>query len=186
MPKPKPRCTTRPYAGVPFRRRAGIPSFSGRRGRTGTAPHSRLPFLHRSRRFPLLCRQTVGRVILRLIYFFGGIYIFLTFLPTCGPTVHIGRRSAETRSSGSSSCPVPALLGIYFSQCLLRSDTFERVRMRFLFFVQSLLWTMSALQEDIRRALQCAVATIDDDDDIEIFLKGIPGTSQKEETHFQL
>jgi hypothetical protein len=82
---------------------------------------------------------------------------------------------------------VPALLGIYFSRCLLRSDTFERVRMRSLFFVQSLLWAMSALQEDIRRALQWAVATIDDDDDddIEIFIEGIPGTSQMEETHFQ-
>jgi hypothetical protein len=73
---------------------------------------------------------------------------------------------------------------------------FERVHMRFLFFVQSLLWTtgksdaMRSLQEDIdRMILHRAVVTFEDD--VETFLKGIPGrgTSQMEErppsTHFQ-
>jgi hypothetical protein len=45
--KPKPRCTSAP--GVPFPRRASIPSFSGRRGLAGTPPHNRLSFLRRSR-----------------------------------------------------------------------------------------------------------------------------------------
>jgi hypothetical protein len=71
------------------------------------------------------------------------------------------------------------LLGIYCLRCLLRSEMFERVHMHFLFFVQTLLWTMydamRSLQENIhRRALQWAVATIDDDDNIETFLDGIP------------
>jgi hypothetical protein len=75
---------------------------------------------------------------------------------------------------------LPALLGIYCSRCFLRSEISERVFMRFLTFLQSLLWTMSdamrSLQEDIdRRALQWTVATIDDEEDIETFLEGIPG-----------
>jgi hypothetical protein len=52
--------------------------------------------------------------------------------------------------------------------------------MRFLSFVQSSLWSMSdairALQEEIEgRAMLWTAATIDDDDEIEEFIEGIPG-----------
>jgi hypothetical protein len=45
---------------------------------------------------------------------------------------------------------VPALLGIYCSWCLLRNEIFERVLTCFVFFVQSLLWTMSDAMKKVR------------------------------------
>jgi hypothetical protein len=52
--------------------------------------------------------------------------------------------------------------------------------MRFLLFVQSLLWTMSDVirlhKGDMeKKALQWTVATVDDEDDIEMVVEGIPG-----------
>jgi len=86
---------------------------------TCTAPHSRL-----FRRFPFLYRQRRqrGRTCL-----FGGIYDRMPF-------------SRDTVKWLLVVPTVPALLGIYSLQCLLRIEMF---RMRFLFFVQPLLWTMS-------------------------------------------
>jgi hypothetical protein len=59
---------------------------------------------------------------------------------------------------------------------------FQRLRLRFLLSLQTLLWTMSdavrSLQEDIdKRALQRpgAVVRVDDDNDIETLVEGIPG-----------
>jgi hypothetical protein len=125
--------------------------------------------------------STVGRVILGVICFFGGIYVLLTFLPNLRPNCPYRTPFSRDTLKWFLVVPtVPALLGVYCLRCLLRSEMFERVGMRSLLFVQSLLWTMSdamrSLQEDIdRRALQWAVAAIDDDDDIETFLEGIPG-----------
>ncbi|KAN0124182.1 hypothetical protein V8E52_001831, partial [Russula decolorans] len=125
--------------------------------------------------------SVVGHVILGLVCFFGGIYVLLTFLPNLRPNCPYRTPFSRDTLKWFLVVPtVPAFLGIYCSRCLLRSEMFERVRMRFWLFVQSLLWTMSdamrSLQEDIdRRALQWAVATVDDDDDIETFLEGIPG-----------
>jgi hypothetical protein len=125
--------------------------------------------------------SVVGRVIFGLVCFFGGIYVLLTFLPNLRPNCPYRTPFSRDALKWFLVVPtVPALLGIYCSRCLLRNEMFERVRMRFWLFVQSLLWTMSdamrSLQEDIdRKALQWTVATIDDDDDIETFLEGIPG-----------
>ncbi|KAI0292622.1 hypothetical protein B0F90DRAFT_1769671 [Multifurca ochricompacta] len=63
---------------------------------------------------------------------------------------------------------------------LVHSEALEMVRMRFLIFVQSFLWTMSQairqLGEDIdRRALQWTMVAVDDDDEIETLVEGIPG-----------
>jgi hypothetical protein len=110
-----------------------------------------------------------------LIYFFGSIYIFLTFLPNLGPNCPYRTPFNRDTLKWFFVVPtVPVLLGVYFSPCLLCSEMLERVHMRFLFFVQSLLWTMSDATRSLQGALQWAVATIDDDD-IEIFLEGIPG-----------
>jgi hypothetical protein len=125
--------------------------------------------------------SVVGRVILGLVCFFGGIYVLLTFLPNLRPNCPYRTPFSRDTLKWFLVVPtVPAFLGIYCSRCLLRNEMFESVLTRFVLFVQSLLWTMSdamrSLQEDIdRRALQWAVVTIDDDDDIETFLEGIPG-----------
>jgi hypothetical protein len=125
--------------------------------------------------------SAVGRVVLALIGFFGVIYVLLTFLPNVRPNCPYRTPFSRDALKWFFVVPtLPALLVIYCSQCLLRSERLERAGMRFLLFVQSLLWTMSdamrSLQEDIDgRALQWAVATVDDDDDIETFLEGIPG-----------
>jgi hypothetical protein len=125
--------------------------------------------------------STVGRVILGVMCFFGGIYIFLTFLPNVRPNCPY--RTPFSRDSLKWLLVLPtalALPSIYCLRCFVRSEVFKMVRMRFLLFVQSLLWTMSdamrSLQEDIdKKALQWTVKTVDDDDDIETFLEGIPG-----------
>lgn len=125
--------------------------------------------------------SVVGRVIFGFVCFFGTIYVLLTFLPNLRPNCPYRTPFSRDTLKWFLVVPtVPALLGIYCSRCLLRNEMFERVRMRFWLFVQSLLWTMSdamrSLQEEIdRTALQWTVATIDNDDDIEIFLEGIPG-----------
>jgi hypothetical protein len=105
--------------------------------------------------------SAIGRIILGLICFFGGIYVFLTFLPNLRPNCPYRTPFSRDMLKWFLVVPtVPAFLGIYCSRCLIRSEMFERVLMRFVLFVQSLLWTMSdamrSLQEDIdRRALQC-------------------------------
>jgi hypothetical protein len=125
--------------------------------------------------------STVGRVILGVMCFFGGIYVLLTFLPNIRPNCPY--RTPFSRDSLKWILVIPTalvLIGIYCLRCFVRSEMFEMIRMRFLLFVQSLLWTMSdamrSLQEDIdKKALQWTVATVDDDDDIEALLEGIPG-----------
>jgi hypothetical protein len=124
--------------------------------------------------------STVGRVILGVMSFFGGIYIVFTFLPNVRPNCPY--RTPFSRDSLKWLLVVstaPALLAI---QCLchcISSDKFGMVHNRFLLFIRSLRWTMSdamqSLQEEIdKRALQWAVATTDDDDDIETLIEGIP------------
>ena len=125
--------------------------------------------------------STVGRVILGVMCFFGAIYVLLTFLPNIRPNCPY--RTPFSRDSLKWILVVPAalaFLGIYCLRCFVRSEMFEMIRMRFLLTVQSLLWTMSdamrSLQENIdKKALQWTVATVDNDDDIEILLEGIPG-----------
>jgi hypothetical protein len=125
--------------------------------------------------------STVGRVILGVMCFFGAIYVLLTFLPNIRPNCPY--RTPFSRDSLKWILVIPAasaFLGIYCLRCFVRSEMFEMIRMRFLLIVQSLLWTMSdamrSLQENIdKKALQWTVATVDNDDDIEILLEGIPG-----------
>jgi hypothetical protein len=125
--------------------------------------------------------STVGRVIFGVMCFFGGIYVLLTFLPNFRPNCPY--RTPFSRDSLKWLLLIPtasAFLGIYCLRCFVRSETFERILGRSLFFAQSLLWTMSDamrwLQEGIdKKALQWTVVTVDDDDDIETLLEGIPG-----------
>lgn len=125
--------------------------------------------------------STVGRVIFGVMCFFGGIYVLLTFLPNVRPNCPYRTPFSRDSLKWFLVFPTaPAFVGIYSLRCILRHEVFEMVQMRFLLFVQSLLWTISdamrSHQENIeRRALQWAVATVDDDDDIETLVEGIPG-----------
>jgi hypothetical protein len=124
---------------------------------------------------------TVGRAIFGVLCFFGGIYILLTFLPNVRPNCPY--RTPFSRDSLKWFLVIPTapvILGVYVLRCVVRRDRFETIRMRILLFVQSLLWTMSdairSQQEAIeRKALRWAVTTVDDDDDIESLVEGIPG-----------
>ena len=125
--------------------------------------------------------STVGRVIFGVMCFFGGIYVLLTFLPNVRPNCPYRTPFSRDSLKWFLVFPTaPAFVGIYSLRCILRHEVFEMVQMLFLLFVQSLLWTISdamrSHQENIeRRALQWAVATVDDDDDIETLVEGIPG-----------
>jgi hypothetical protein len=144
----------RPYAGVPFRRRADISSFSGSGGCT-TVPallHIAV-FLFFAGLADILFSidGAVGRVILGLICFLGGIYVLLT--SDCPYRTPCSRDTLKWWFHVVFT--VPALRGIYCSQFLLRSEMFEPAYA----FCSSLLWTMSdamrSLQEGIdRRVLQ--------------------------------
>ncbi|KAH9987933.1 hypothetical protein BJV74DRAFT_474668 [Russula compacta] len=123
----------------------------------------------------------VGRVIFGVMCFFGGTYILLTFLSNVRPNCPYRTPFSRDWLKWFLVVPTaPAFLVIYGSRCFLRRDKFDKVLMHFLLFVQSLLWTMSdamrSLQEHIDKgALRWAVATVDDDDDIETLVEGIPG-----------
>ena len=124
--------------------------------------------------------STVGRVILGVMCSFGAIYTFLTFLPNIRPNCPY--RTPFSRDSLKWLLVVsmtPALLAIQCLNYFIPIDKLGRIRTRFLLFMRSLQWTMSgailSLREDIdRRALRGALATVDDDDDIERLIKGIP------------
>jgi len=105
---------------------------------------------------------TIGPAIFGILCFFGGVYVLLTFLPNVRPNCPytVGRRSAGSRSSGSSSFPQR------------RGATVQDDSHALSELVQSLLWTMSdairSQQVAIeRRALRWVVVTVGDDDDIE-------------------
>src|SRR6266576_4478791 len=141
VPSPNHAVQARPYAGVPFRSSAGIPFFSGR---TGTAPHSRLPFLHRPRRFPLLYRQR-GRACHSWFGILLRRHLHLPhFPPQLAAQLSISNavqpRHAQVVPRRAYSTNAPQYL--LFAVSLTQRDVRE-VCMRFLFFVQSLLWTMS-------------------------------------------
>jgi hypothetical protein len=123
---------------------------------------------------------TVGRVILGVMCSFGGIYIFLTFLPNVQPNCPY--RTPLSRDFLKWVLVVSSAPAILVTWCLRYSipgDKFGVVRKRLLLFVQSLKLTMSeamkSLQEEIdKKALQWTVETIDDEDDIETLVEGIP------------
>jgi hypothetical protein len=129
--------------------------------------------------------STVGHVILGVMCFFGGIYIFLTFLPNIRPNCPY--RTPFSRDSLKwflvsmiVVSTAPALLVIPCLRHVIPSDKFEMLPKRLWRFVESFRSTISDViespQEEIdRRALQWAVETIDDDDDIETLIEGIPG-----------
>jgi len=134
--------------------------------------------------------STVGRVILGVLCFFRRIYILLTFLPNVRPNCPYRTPFSRDSLKWFLVLPTaPALLGIYSLRCVIRRDRFK-IRMRFLLFVQSLLWTMSdairSQQGDIeKKALQWTMATVDGDDDIETLVEGIPGyITAGTRTHF--
>ena len=124
---------------------------------------------------------SVAHAVLGAICLCGCTYILLTFLsnvrPNCPYRTPFSRDSLKYLLVLPTA---PVLLGLYCLRCVLHSDRSERLLTRLSFFMQSLLWTMHeatrALQADIdRKALQWAIATVDDDDDIETLIEGIPG-----------
>ena len=125
--------------------------------------------------------DVVARAMFGVIVFSAAIYLILTFLPNVRPNCPYRTPfSRDTLKYLLFSPTAPVLLALAGVSKLVHSDKFERTRMRFLIFVQSSLWSMSdairALQEEIEgRALLWTVATVDDDDEIEAFVEGIPG-----------
>ena len=146
---------------------------------------------------------TVGRVILGVMCAFAAIYIFLTFLPNLRPNCPYRTPfSREVLKWVLVVIMAPALLIIWILRNSIPSNKFGMVRKRFLLlirrlrnsmpgdkfeavrkrlrrFVRSLQSTMSdamqSLEEEIdKKALQWTVETVDDEDDIETFIEGIP------------
>ena len=123
---------------------------------------------------------TVGRVILGVVGFFGCIYIFLTFLPNVRPNCpYRTPLSLDALKWFLVVSTAPSLLAIHCLRCFMPDDKFRKARERLQRFVKSLRWTMveavRSLQEEIdQSALRWAVETVDDDDDIETLIEGIP------------
>jgi hypothetical protein len=125
--------------------------------------------------------RTVGRVILAVLCVFGCIYIMLTFLPNVRPNCPY--RTPFSRDSFKwflVLLTAPALLGIGSFRLVILHDTFERISKDFQRFLNSLRSTVDTAiesqEEDIEKtALKWTVATIDDDEDIETLVEGIPG-----------
>lgn len=123
----------------------------------------------------------VARAMFGVVLFFGAIYLLLTFLPNVRPNCPYRTPFSRDALKWLLFSPTaPVLLVLTGVKQLLHSEKFDRVHMRFLIFVQSSLWSMfdaiRALQEEIEGcALQWTVATVDDDDEIEAFVEGIPG-----------
>ena len=146
---------------------------------------------------------TVGRVILGVMCFFAAIYIFLTFLPNLRPNcpyrtpfsrdflkwilvvttapallmIWCLRNSIPSNKFGM--VPKRFLLLIRRLRNSIPGDKFGMVSRRLLLFVRSLQSTMSdamqSLEEEIdKKALQWTVETVDDEDNIETFIEGIP------------
>ncbi len=123
----------------------------------------------------------VGRVILGVMCLFSGTYIILTFLPNVRPNcpyrTPFSRESLKWFLVASTAL---VLLMIHSLQYVLHNHKIEMVRERFQNFVQSLRSTMSesvhSRQKEIdKNALQWAVMIVEDDDDIETLIEGIPG-----------
>jgi len=96
--------------------------------------------------------STVGRVIFGVLCFFGHIYILLTFLPNVRPNCRYRTPfSCDSLKWFLVLTTASALLGIYSLRCVIWRDRFKKIRMRFLLFVQSLLWSMS---DDVIRSQQ--------------------------------
>ena len=146
---------------------------------------------------------TVGRVILGVMCSFAAIYIFLTFLPNLRPNCPYRTPfSRDFLKWVLVVTTAPALLMIWCVRKSIPSNKFGMVRKRFLLlirrlrnsipgdkfgmvrrrlllFVRSLQSTMSdamqSLEEEIdKKALQWTVETVDDEDNIETFIEGIP------------
>jgi hypothetical protein len=124
--------------------------------------------------------STVGRVMLGVVGSFGCFYIFLTFLPNVSPNCpYRTPLSLDALKWVLVVFTVPALLAIHCLRCFIPGDKFTKVRERLQRFVKSLRWTMSdaveKLQAEIdQKALRWAVETVDDDDDMETLIEGIP------------
>jgi len=125
--------------------------------------------------------RTVGRVILAVFCFFAGIYIVLTFLPYVRPNCPYRTPFSWDWLKWILVLPtVPVLLVIGSFQFVIQHATFEKISMDILRFVNSLRSTMDTAiesqEKDIEKtALKWTVATIDDDDEIETLVEGIPG-----------
>ena len=123
----------------------------------------------------------VAHAMFGVIVFFAAIYLLLTFLPNVRPNCPYRTPFSRDELKWLLFSPAaPVLLVLAGVSRFVHNDKLERVYMRFLIFVQSSLWSMSdairALQKDIEgRALLWTVATVDDDDEIEAFVEGIPG-----------
>jgi hypothetical protein len=124
--------------------------------------------------------DVVAHTMFGVVLFFAAIYLLLTFLPNVRPNCPYRTPFSRDALKWLLFSPTaPVLLVLAGVSRLVHNDKLERVHMRFLIFVQSSLWSMSdairALQKDIEgRALLWTVATVDDDDEIEAFVEGIP------------
>ncbi|KAI9433333.1 hypothetical protein H4582DRAFT_1988573 [Lactarius indigo] len=125
--------------------------------------------------------DVVAYAMFGVVVFFGTIYILLTFLPNVRPNCPYRTPFSRDALKWLLFSPTaPVLLALAGMSQLVHSEKFARVHMRFHIFVQSSLWSMSdairAHQKEIEwRALLWTTATVDDDDEIEAFVEGIPG-----------
>ncbi|KAH9033861.1 hypothetical protein EDB84DRAFT_1488240 [Lactarius hengduanensis] len=123
----------------------------------------------------------VAHAMFGVVVFFGAIYLLLTFLPNVRPNCPYRTPFSRDALKWLLFSPTaPVLLALAGMNQLVHSERFARVHMRFHIFVQSSLWSMSdairAHQKEIEwRALLWTTATVDDDDEIEAFVEGIPG-----------
>jgi hypothetical protein len=123
----------------------------------------------------------VGRVTLGVMCFFGGAYILLTFLPHVRPNCPY-RTPFSWDLLKYPLYLIPAIWKYLGRQCLkcIRPCMLGLTCIPLSYFPQPLTSTMShvatILPDDIEmRALQWTAATVDDDDDIETLIEGIPG-----------
>ncbi|KAH9012244.1 hypothetical protein EDB83DRAFT_335759 [Lactarius deliciosus] len=123
----------------------------------------------------------VAHAMFGVVVFFGAIYLLLTFLPNVRPNCPYRTPFSRDALKWLLFSPTaPVLLALAGMNQLVHNERFAQVHMRFHIFVQSSLWSISdairAHQKEIEwRALLWTTATVDDDDEIEAFVEGIPG-----------
>ena len=125
--------------------------------------------------------DVVARTMFGVTIFSGAIYLLLTFLPNVRPNCPYRTPFSRDALKWLLFSPTaPVLLALAGVSRLAHNDKFDRVYMRFHIFVERSLWSMSdairSLQKDIEgRAMLWTAVTVDDDDEIEAFVEGIPG-----------
>lgn len=131
-------------------------------------------------KYLLATDRIVGHIVLYATYPFGAIYISFTFLPIIRPNCPYRTPFSQGWLKWVLAVPtVPVLLAICCLCYLIPVDKSRIIRDRILQFMQSSLWTTSDMfqspqqEETDRRALEWALATIDDVN-METFIEGVP------------